>query len=138
METSADRPRGAPHGPSADMDLIGLKVWVHPSMQMPFKLDPEVHLFKMEPSMLIVDLMDKLELLFEKLSKKSSQETGGPCHEMQINVLWNVKDHKKALNPNSKIGDHFESGDTFGVYGDILEALDKEFKTEDQKVPVTI
>merc|ERR1719382_335781 len=58
--------------------------------------------------------------------------------ELQINVLWNIKDHKKALNPTDKLGKHFVTGDTFGVYGDIQSALSPNFKSEEAKLPVTI
>jgi len=138
-------PRAGPSrltpGPCAVMaDSIDLTVWLHPSMEVPFKFDPPAHPFKLAPTMMIVDLMDECELVFEMASKKASEEAGGKgCHELQINVLWNVKDHKKALNPNDKIGDHFASGDTFGVYGDIAEAIaERPKKTEDKKIPVTI
>ncbi|CAK0870717.1 unnamed protein product [Prorocentrum cordatum] len=121
--------------------MIDLTVWLHPSMEVPFKFNPQEHPFRVSPSMLIVDLMDECELVFETASKQASEQEGGPrgCFELQINVLWNVKDHKKALNPNDKIGDHFASGDTFGVYGDVMEAVaERPRKAEDQKIPVTI
>jgi len=54
-------------------------------------------------------------------------------------VLWNIKDHKSALNPNAEIGDYFQSGDSFGVYGDVQPGVEprKELAEED-KIPVTI
>merc|ERR1719382_2269601 len=58
--------------------------------------------------------------------------------ELQINVLWNIKDHKKALNPADKLGNHFVTGDTFGVYGDIQPLTSPNFKSEEAKLPVTI
>jgi len=118
------------------MSEITLTVWFHPTMAIPFKFDVTANPFKMRTSAAIVDLMDACELVFER---ESQQVAGSKAMELQINVLWNIKDHSKALNPNDKIGDHFKDGDTFGVYGD-LQPLDDApvHKTEDQKVPVTI
>mmetsp|Transcript_8018 Transcript_8018/g.24242 ORF Transcript_8018/g.24242 Transcript_8018/m.24242 type:complete len:497 (-) Transcript_8018:176-1666(-) len=115
-------------------DELNLTVWFHPSMQLPVKIDPEAHPFKVSATNTVVELMDKCEEFFES----HTREAGTPF-ELQINVLWNVKDHKKALNPNEKLSEHFASGDSFGVYGDLQPAVVKaETKKEEDKVPVTI
>jgi len=96
-----------------------------------FKFDVEANTFQMAANEKIVDLMDKMEIAYEEVS-------GGKL-EMQINVLWNTKDHKKALNPNETIGQHFENGDSFGLYGEIMQATAPEpIKKEEDKIPVTI
>mmetsp|Transcript_82968 Transcript_82968/g.211146 ORF Transcript_82968/g.211146 Transcript_82968/m.211146 type:complete len:509 (-) Transcript_82968:116-1642(-) len=115
-------------------DELNLTVWFHPSMRLPVKIDPEAHPFKVSPTNTVVDLMDKCEDFFEKITA----ELGTPL-ELQINVLWNIKDHKKALNPNDKLGMHFAGTDSFGVYGDIQPAVVKVApRAEEDKVPVTI
>lgn len=62
-------------------------------MKLPFTWEQGE--YKVDPEQKIVDLMDQCETLFEEQSAKAGQP-----HELQINVLWNTKDHKKALNPN--------------------------------------
>jgi len=115
-------------------EKISLSVWFHPSMQMAVKVDAKEIPFKVKPSIQVVDLMDECEDIFETITAG----LGTPL-SLQINVLWNTKDHKKALNPNEKVGQHFVSGDTFGVYGDIAPAEARPvFKEEAEKVPVTI
>jgi len=113
-----------------------LYAWLHPTMQIPFKFVGRQHPFQVSPDSLIVDLMDECEQVFEEVSNQA-----GSNLELQINVLWNVKDHKKALNPQERIGRCFVSGDTFGVYGDVQEAPPQppcKFKPEEEKTPVTI
>lgn len=111
---------------------ITLTAWLHPSMKtMGFTFDPKAHPFKVKTSQSVVDLMDEMEEVFETASKKEL--------ELQINVLWNTKDHKKALNPNEKLGLHFADGDSFGIYGDIQESQSHApDKAEEDKIPVTI
>jgi len=113
-------------------DEITLIPWLHPSMQIPFKFDAEP--MKMSGSKSIVDLMDDMEDMFVQASEKLDTP-----FDLQINVIWNTKDHKKALNPRDKIGTHFQEGDKFGVYGDIFPLAPQE-KTipEGDKTPVTI
>jgi len=115
-------------------DELELFVWFHPSMQIPVQFDPKAHPFKVSGNETVVDLMDKTEDFFKELTSKSE-----PPLDMQITVLWNIKDHKKALAQNEKIGQHFVSGESFGVYGEILPAEPEvELKAEDEKIPVTI
>lgn len=112
-------------------DMLTLTPWLHPSMSVPFAFDPKANTMQVKGSSLIVDLMDEFEMVFEKAS--------GMTHELQINVLWNTKDHKKALNPNEKVSQHFVTGETFGVYGDIqASSAHAKPKPEEAKIPVTI
>eukprot|EP00927_Polykrikos_kofoidii_P011411 TRINITY_DN1483_c0_g1_i1.p1 TRINITY_DN1483_c0_g1~~TRINITY_DN1483_c0_g1_i1.p1 ORF type:complete len:515 (+),score=107.22 TRINITY_DN1483_c0_g1_i1:73-1617(+) len=115
------------------MTKISITMWLHPSMQIPFTFKDDAKVFKIDATKSIVDLMDDAEEAFEKISA----ESGTPL-ELQINVLWNVKDHKKALNPNDIIGKHFVEGDTFGIYGDIVPAVPSKCIPEADKTPVTI
>mmetsp|Transcript_75305 Transcript_75305/g.178907 ORF Transcript_75305/g.178907 Transcript_75305/m.178907 type:complete len:513 (+) Transcript_75305:66-1604(+) len=112
-------------------EALELKAWPHPSMQFPFKFAPPP--FKLTGKETILSLMEAVEDVFEELS-----EAAGAPHALQINVLWNIKDHKKALNPNDKLQMHFASGDTFGLYGDIMPAEDVKGIPEEEKLPVLI
>jgi len=94
------------------------------------------HLIKINPNQKIVDLMEECEQVFEE----ASVAKGSP-QQLQISVLWNIKDSKKALNPNDKISLHFANEDTFGSYGDIQPlrpAVRPPEKSEAAKIPVTI
>merc|ERR1719424_275361 len=65
-------------------------------------------------------------------------EHGQPA-QMQIQVVWNTLDNKKALAPGAAIAEHFKDGDTFGCYGDIMTAPAEQPKKEEcDKLPVTI
>eukprot|EP00930_Biecheleria_cincta_P083207 TRINITY_DN72829_c0_g1_i1.p1 TRINITY_DN72829_c0_g1~~TRINITY_DN72829_c0_g1_i1.p1 ORF type:complete len:539 (+),score=123.58 TRINITY_DN72829_c0_g1_i1:102-1619(+) len=89
--------------------------------------------FKVLPSKTIMQLMEETEMLVEEMCKDDEPV------QFQIQVLWNQKDSKKALNPGDKIGDHFVAGDTFCCHGDIVTAPKQHPKIpEDQKLPVTI
>eukprot|EP00971_Amphidinium_carterae_P133769 2649828-Amphidinium_carterae.1 len=113
-------------------DKLVLTPWVHPSMQLPFKFAPEP--LSKPHKETILGLMEAVEEEFER----QSIENDTP-YELQINVLWNVKDHKKALNPNEALGLHFASGDTFGLYGDIVPFVpEKPAIPEGDKLPVVI
>eukprot|EP00931_Biecheleriopsis_adriatica_P047697 TRINITY_DN2750_c0_g1_i2.p1 TRINITY_DN2750_c0_g1~~TRINITY_DN2750_c0_g1_i2.p1 ORF type:complete len:509 (-),score=136.51 TRINITY_DN2750_c0_g1_i2:62-1588(-) len=116
-------------------DMLTLTVWMHPSMPAGHKLfDAKANPIKIKGSAQVVDLMDEMEMAFEEVTKAK----GEPL-ELQINVLWNVKDHKKALNPKDQLCNHFVDGESFGVYGDIQAAqLHDEPKPETEKIPVTI
>eukprot|EP00439_Symbiodinium_sp_Y106_P043251 s2824_g5.t1 len=96
-----------------------------------FVFDSKAHPFKITPSMNVVDLMDEMEQVYEEASNETL--------ELQINVLWNTKDPKKALNPTEKVQMHFADGETFGVYGEIAPAQTARMeKPEEEKIPVTI
>lgn len=98
---------------------------------MGFTFDGKAHPFKIAKNKLVVDLMDVMEEVFEQASNKQL--------ELQINVLWNTKDHKKALNPNDELGIHFADGDSFGIYGEVQESQSHDVdKPEEDKIPVTI
>lgn len=82
----------------------------------------------------VMQLMEKTEEMIEEASK-----LGGSPVQFQIQVLWNLKNSKKALSPSSCVGDHFKSGDKYGIYGDVMPvraALDEI--PEEKKLPVTI
>jgi len=103
-------------------------------MQVPFTFDSKAVPFTIPSTATVADLMEKAEEEFESASNKE-----GKPHELQINVLWNTKDHKKALNPNDKASLHFATGETFGIYGDIMPSTaHKEPVKEEDKTPVLI
>merc|ERR1719210_2758771 len=77
--------------------------------------------------------MDGCEDMFSQQCQKIGMNL-----ELQINVLWNIKDSTKALSPMDKLGNYFVTGDTVGVYGDILPPSIPIFKSEEAKIPVTI
>lgn len=114
------------------MATVTLVPFFHPTMQIPFKIDAKENVFTIEGTACIADLMDKCEEKFESLAKEAKHSI-----ELQINVIWNTKDHKKALNPNDKIAAHFAEGDSFGVYGDIAP-LKAPPIAETNKTPVVI
>jgi len=111
---------------------LTLTPYFHPSMQIPFTLDGKLMPLTVKEDQLIVDLMDLTEEEFTKRAKDADNST-----ELQINVLWNIKDFKTALNPNDKVSKHFVDGETFGIYGDIVPATKPATKEED-KLPVVI
>jgi G3E family GTPase len=115
-----------------EMAAMTLTPFFHPSMQIPFKLDGKEQPFKITEGMAVCDLMDQVEEFFEKHSAEQGQAL-----ELQINVLWNVKDFKKALNPNDKVAAHFVDGESFGIYGDIMPAQTPPIPETD-KTPVVI
>ena len=72
---------------------------------------------------------------------------------MSTAICSSFQDPKKALNPTEKalnsdsqglkglckVAQHFAEGETFGVYGEILPASQREVsKKEEEKIPVTI
>mmetsp|Transcript_45265 Transcript_45265/g.137235 ORF Transcript_45265/g.137235 Transcript_45265/m.137235 type:complete len:523 (-) Transcript_45265:442-2010(-) len=116
------------------MAMLKLQVWFHPSMVLPVSIPEKDLIFEVSKDMKVYELMEEVEVFFEELT-----ETAGKPHELQIAVLWNVKDHKKALNPNEPLAMHFEDGDKFGVHGDVepLRVVPKP-KAEEDKIPVTI
>jgi len=117
--------------------LLCLKAWLHPSLNVPFTFDAERHKFYVSPAMEIVDLMENFEEVFIKVSKEAPETRERPL-ELMVHVMWNTRDHKKALNPSERVGHHFSSGDTFGVYGDIQAYEEFVEKKEEEKIPVTI
>eukprot|EP00931_Biecheleriopsis_adriatica_P021294 TRINITY_DN13966_c0_g1_i2.p1 TRINITY_DN13966_c0_g1~~TRINITY_DN13966_c0_g1_i2.p1 ORF type:complete len:540 (-),score=98.19 TRINITY_DN13966_c0_g1_i2:31-1587(-) len=121
--------------PSKLVEDLALKVWLHPRMKVPFKFDADQHKFYVSPYMTIEDLMEQCEDNFFKASKKA--DANNPL-ELLINVLWNTKDHQKALNPKASVGKHFADGDSFGVFGDVQPAQTLEEKPEEAKLPVTV
>jgi len=111
-----------------------LSAYFHPSMKLPFPFDAKEAPFKVSASMTVMTLMEKVEGFVEAAGAQKGTQV-----QMQIQVLWNVKNAAKALNPSVTLGDHFQAGDTFGVYGDIISSPHQAPKIpEDQKLPVTI
>jgi len=115
----------------AEEKRIALSVWVHPSLHLPFELHPSLDAtnstkltrsFEVESSKLIDDLLWDVEDVLNKEARRARCQRGGLYLDIRLNVIWNVKDHGAALDPNSTVGDHFESGDTFGVHGEIVES----------------
>ena len=98
----------------AETDLK-LRCWIHPSVTIPgFQVTFAAVPFVISSSKIVVDLMDEVESRFE-----SESVLAGVPSELQISVLWNTNDHHTARNPNDALGQHFESGDTFGISGNV-------------------
>jgi len=102
-------------------------------MGLPFSWDPKAFPLKLKPEETIQNLIIAAEQLFEQVAYQEGSELA-----LQINVIWNIKDPKKALNPSQKVGDFFASGDTFGVYGDTASLKVAPQIPEEKKTPVTI
>jgi len=99
-----------------------------------FTFDANANPFKVSPKMKCHELMDEMETVFGAESKKAGQFL-----DLQIQVLWNIKDHKKALNPDDELSKSFVSGDSFGIYGDVQEGREPaKIIPEEEKIPVTI
>lgn len=116
---------------------LSLTCWFHPTMKLPQQLaafDLKANPFNVPASFTIMELMEKVESFVEELSASDDQPV-----QFQIQVLWNLKNKNKALNPGDKVSKHFQSGETFGCYGDIV-AVEKELPKipEADKLPVTI
>jgi len=105
-------------------------------MRVPFPYDADAFVFKVNPLDEIIELMEICEDQFCILSKLDAKNKSG--YDLAINVVWNTKDHKVSLNPRAPIGAHFADGETFGVYGDIVDAEDYSDIPECDKIPVTI
>lgn len=113
---------------------LELFAFFHPSLQAPFQANWKDFPVKLPALASVQLLMNNAEQLFEQVGNQQGKNV-----QLQINVIWNTKDPKKALNPTLKVGECFKTGDTFGVYGDIMEAPQgaPEIPEED-KTPVTI
>jgi len=116
---------------------LTLTCFLHPSMRLPgpiatfdFKAKP----FKVSPASTVMELMETVEAFVEDTCKAVEVIV-----QMQIQVLWNTKNNKKALNPGDNVGENFADGDTFGCHGDIIDAPTIPPKIPDsEKLPVTI
>lgn len=118
----------------ADLSLV---CFFHPSMkfpkpiaEIPFKEYP----FSIAPDATVMELMEKVEEFVEDVCREKNEPVS-----FQIQVMWNTKNNKKALNPGDFVKEHFLTGDTFGIHGDIMTAP-KEVPPipEEKKLPVTI
>jgi len=115
---------------TVDFDL---KIWAHPSMNLPFQLG-EDNKISISGEATVMELMEKTEFKLENRAK----EMGNPM-QCQLQVVWNLKTPNKAMNPSTKVKDSLESGDTFGVHGDIMPiSVSKPQRLEEEKIPVTI
>jgi len=103
-------------------------------MKVPFPFDPKAFPFRIPSNTTVMTLMEKVEAIVEAQGVQS-----GVTVQMQIQVLWNIKNAAKALSPSEALANHFQSGDSFGVYGDIIEAPHRPPPIpEADKLPVTI
>mmetsp|Transcript_27461 Transcript_27461/g.64018 ORF Transcript_27461/g.64018 Transcript_27461/m.64018 type:complete len:510 (+) Transcript_27461:62-1591(+) len=116
------------------MTELALTCWMHPTMKVPFALDLKRHPFRVTPLFTVMELMEKAESLIEAVGREEGQPV-----QVQLQVLWNLRNQTKALNPGEKVGSHFVNGDTFGIYGDCME-VPRGYPSmpEESKLPVTI
>eukprot|EP00440_Ansanella_granifera_P013541 gb/GFBE01014711.1/.p1 GENE.gb/GFBE01014711.1/~~gb/GFBE01014711.1/.p1 ORF type:complete len:521 (+),score=158.43 gb/GFBE01014711.1/:1-1563(+) len=116
---------------------LNLTCFLHPSMRLPAPLqaiDFKASPFTVPPTFNVMELMEKVEAFVEQVCNAENQPV-----QFQIQVMWNTKNNKKALNPGDKVSQHFADGDTFGCHGDIVEAPKSYPKIpEEDKLPVTI
>mmetsp|Transcript_103986 Transcript_103986/g.293279 ORF Transcript_103986/g.293279 Transcript_103986/m.293279 type:complete len:517 (-) Transcript_103986:140-1690(-) len=113
---------------------IVLHCVVHPSLQFPFKFDAKEHPFTVSPSITINKLMETVEETVERLAQKEDCPI-----QFQIQVLWNTNDQRKALSPNDIVGARFKTGESFGIYGDLMQIPQAVPQVpEEAKLPVTI
>ena len=100
--------------------MITLKIWVHPVMQLPVSFSQE-HV-ELWPTDTVADLMAKTDEKFEELAAKNTNK------KLQIVSIWgnliasSYLNHQKALKPHLKLSRHFEDGDTFRIYGELVQA----------------
>jgi len=113
-------------------DEVVLHAFLHPTMELPFAWDMRFPL-RFRKTARIGDLMERLEQMFSQVAAQKGEDL-----KLQINVAWNTKEAKRALNPKEEIGKHFQTGDLVGIYGDIGPAGTPNNIPESQKVPVTI
>ena len=73
-----------------------LKLWLHPSVKVPFKFDADDHEFYVSPDITDNELMEQCEDVFLEASKKAPETRERPV-ELQVTMLWNTKDHTYAM-----------------------------------------
>ena len=105
---------------------IELKVWFHPDSGIPFEFDAEVIRFKGTSSTTILEMAYDVDEFFQEYSEKA----GRPM-QFRIKTIWNTKDNKKAFPTTETLGMHFESGDKFGVHGEVLPIEYEESEESD-------
>jgi len=112
---------------------LQLTCWPHPNMKLPLTVDKFP--VAISPTASVMDLMEQVETKVEGMA----EEAGKPL-QMQIQVIWNLKDNKTPFNPQDEVGKVLAAGDTFGVYGDTMTVpADEATKIpEEAKLPVTI
>jgi G3E family GTPase len=114
------------------MAEITLIPFLHPTMKLPINMDSIKMAFRIRPTQPIGSLMDDVEDFFDQLFERHNLEL-----DFSYNVIWNIKDFKKALPPDCRVGDYFVDGDSFGVYGDVMPREPPPLPEKD-KTPVVI
>jgi len=101
---------------------------------MKLALPADKFLVKANPKSSVMDLMEQVEAQVEGMA----QESGRPM-QIQIQVIWNLKDNNKPFNPQDMVEAVLAAGDTFGIYGDSMSVPSREpAMPEEAKLPVTI
>merc|ERR1712032_212289 len=97
-------------------DQMSLTACYHPSTCMLPPMVKEILAcpFIFSPKITIADLMEDCEMLFEMVTRAA----GTPLR-LKISSLWHLKSCGSALSPNEQVGQHFVSGETFGIFGEI-------------------
>ena len=127
VATTAESPAGG---------LLALKLWFHRDLAkaIPFSFVPADHTINIEGHRCIDTLMEHIEEIVERTGQEEKE-----YYAVQLHVLWNQTNAKKALNPNDTIASCFKSGDTACVYGEVVPGGNKAPPIADKdKLPVTI
>lgn len=95
--------------------------------------DPRNLEFKLSSSKTVDNLMEACEDMFYDAAQRAGIDV-----ELVVNVLWNQRDPKKALNPSEPLALHFQNDDTFGVHGDIVPLEEEAEMPEESKIPIMI
>eukprot|EP00933_Yihiella_yeosuensis_P013470 TRINITY_DN12471_c2_g1_i1.p1 TRINITY_DN12471_c2_g1~~TRINITY_DN12471_c2_g1_i1.p1 ORF type:complete len:433 (-),score=100.50 TRINITY_DN12471_c2_g1_i1:618-1916(-) len=120
---------------SVEEGPVSLTAWFHPNTNLPDpirEIDLSKKPFPTQPEWTVNDLMEYVEQWIEQTC-----DSQGVQVQFQIQVLWNFRNSKKALNPMDNIMKHFKNGDTFGCFGDCVEIPAPKIPDKD-KLPVTI
>jgi molybdopterin-guanine dinucleotide biosynthesis protein len=116
--------------------MLTLHAWFHPSINLPKELmfDPRELEFTLPATAKVDDLMEAVEDMFFDTAQKLAEPV-----ELAINVLWNLNNPRKALNPAEELYMHFKNEESFGVHGDLMPAVpDLPQIPEQEKIPIMI